>query len=130
MLGDRLVELRKKRDLRQQDVADHLHITRSTYAQYEINRRVPEYATLEKLADFFEVSIDYLVGRDNEKSFVGKVMEGRGSKEQSASDEAMDINDVLEEQSLRMNGKTLSEEDRKRIKDMLELMFPKDKSAD
>lgn len=41
-----------------------LHLSRGTYAQYEIDRRVPEYATLEKLADFFEVSIDYLVGRE------------------------------------------------------------------
>ncbi|CAM4101809.1 helix-turn-helix domain-containing protein [Paenibacillus alkaliterrae] len=64
MLGETLVLLRKKKKLTQQDIADRLHLTRSTYAQYEINRRVPEYATLEKLADFFEVSIDHLVGRN------------------------------------------------------------------
>lgn len=67
MLGKTLVSLRKNRGLTQQDVADRLHITRSTYAQYEIGRRVPEYATLEKIADFFEVSIDYLVGRDKQE---------------------------------------------------------------
>lgn len=63
MLGERLVQLRKAKKLTQQQIADKLHLTRGTYAQYEINRRVPEYATLEKLADFFEVSIDFLVGR-------------------------------------------------------------------
>lgn len=64
MLGERLTRLRKSRKLTQQQVADMLHLSRGTYAQYEIDRRVPEYATLEKLADFFEVSIDYLVGRE------------------------------------------------------------------
>lgn len=46
MLGERLSKLRKERNLTQKDVANRLHITRSTYAQYEIDRRVPEYATL------------------------------------------------------------------------------------
>ncbi|NDI35195.1 helix-turn-helix domain-containing protein [Chengkuizengella sediminis] len=65
MLGDRLVSLRKKLNLTQKDVSEKLDISRSTYAQYEINRRVPEFATLNKLADFFDVSLDYLVGRKN-----------------------------------------------------------------
>lgn len=63
-LGDRLKQLRKARKLTQENIADRLHISRATYAQYEINRRVPEYETLKKLADFFEESIDFLVGRD------------------------------------------------------------------
>lgn len=66
MLGERLIKLRKARKLTQQQVADKLHISRGTYAQYEIDRRVPEYSTLEKMADFFEVSIDFLVGRSDE----------------------------------------------------------------
>lgn len=68
MLGQRLKELRNLKRLTQDEIAKKLHLTRSTYAQYEVDRRVPEYATLEKLADFFDVSIDYLVGRDNRDS--------------------------------------------------------------
>jgi transcriptional regulator with XRE-family HTH domain len=64
LLGERLLKLRKRLNLTQKQVADKLHISRATYAQYEIDRRVPEYLTLEKMADFFEVSIDHLVGRD------------------------------------------------------------------
>jgi transcriptional regulator with XRE-family HTH domain len=67
LLGERLVELRKERKLTQSDVAKRLHLTRSTYAQYEVDRRVPEYATLQKLADFYDVSIDYLVGRTDDR---------------------------------------------------------------
>lgn len=63
MLGERLTALRKEWNLTQESLAEVLHITRSTLAQYEIDRRIPEYLTLERLANFFDVSIDYLVGR-------------------------------------------------------------------
>lgn len=66
MLGERLTQLRKARKLTQQQIADKLHLSRGTYAQYEIDRRVPEYSTLEKMANFFNVSIDYMVGRTSE----------------------------------------------------------------
>lgn len=68
MLGRRLTELRKEKKLTQTEIAEKLHMSRSTYAQYEVDRRVPEYATLEKIADFFDVSIDYVVGRTNERN--------------------------------------------------------------
>jgi transcriptional regulator with XRE-family HTH domain len=67
LLGERLAKLRKQRNLTQQQVADKIHISRATYAQYEIDRRVPEYLTLEKLADFFEETIDFLVGRETKE---------------------------------------------------------------
>jgi len=65
MLHSRLVKLRKDRGMTQQQLSDILHISRGTYAQYEIGRRTPDYDILHKLADFFEVSTDYLLGRTN-----------------------------------------------------------------
>lgn len=65
MLYKCLTKLRKDRGLTQQQLADSLHISRATYAQYEIGRRTPDYDILHKLADFFEVSTDYLLGRSN-----------------------------------------------------------------
>lgn len=59
----RLKSLRKSRKKTQQDMADLLSIARGSYAQYEIGRRNPDYDTIQKLADFFSVSIDYLLGR-------------------------------------------------------------------
>ena len=64
MLGKRLKELREKRGLTQKELAQHIHISRDTYAQYEINRRSPDFKTLIYLADFFGVTIDYLLGRN------------------------------------------------------------------
>lgn len=62
MFGTRLQTLRKERKLRQEDMAKQLGIARTTYAMYEQGNREPDYNTLIKLATFFEVSIDYLLG--------------------------------------------------------------------
>jgi transcriptional regulator with XRE-family HTH domain len=72
MLGDRLTQLRKAKKMTQQQIADKLHISRGTYAQYEIDRRIPEYTTLENMANYFDVSIDYLVGRTDDKKIKKK----------------------------------------------------------
>ncbi|MDA2491345.1 helix-turn-helix domain-containing protein [Bacillus cereus] len=63
MFGTRLHTLRKERKLRQEDMAKQLGIARTTYAMYEQGNREPDYNTLIKLATFFEVSIDYLLGK-------------------------------------------------------------------
>ncbi|CAI6314239.1 helix-turn-helix domain-containing protein [Bacillus subtilis] len=70
MLSDRLVELRKSKELTQQGLADKLKITRSSLSQYEIGNRQPDYETLKKIADFFEVTTDYLLGYSNTKPVV------------------------------------------------------------
>ncbi|WP_342762070.1 helix-turn-helix transcriptional regulator [Bacillus sp. BR3(2024)] len=62
MFGTRLHTLRKEHKLRQEDMAKQLGIARTTYAMYEQGNREPDYNTLIKLATFFEVSIDYLLG--------------------------------------------------------------------
>lgn len=61
-MGERLRELRLKRNLSQEDVARHIGITRSAYSHYEINNRQPVYDTMIKLASFFHVSLDYIIG--------------------------------------------------------------------
>lgn len=61
-LGDRLKQLRAKKDITQGVVADVVGISRATYAHYEINKREPDFETLKKMADFFNVSTDYLLG--------------------------------------------------------------------
>ena len=65
---DRLKEARKKRGLKQSDVAEHLGIAVRSYQYYEAGRRRPEYERLIALADYFDVTTDYLLGRtDKEK---------------------------------------------------------------
>lgn len=64
MFSSKLVKLRKERKMTQQQLADILHISRATYAQYEIGRRNPDYQTLTLLTDFFGVTTDYLLTKD------------------------------------------------------------------
>ncbi len=66
--ADKFKEIRKDKNLTQEELAMHLNIARSTIAGYETKRKEPDYETLRKIADFFEVSIDYLLGRTDEKS--------------------------------------------------------------
>ena len=63
MLGKRLLYLRNKRELTQEELAKIFCMSRSTYAQYEVNRRKPDYDTLQRIADYYKVSTDFLLGR-------------------------------------------------------------------
>jgi transcriptional regulator with XRE-family HTH domain len=59
----RMKDLREDGDLRQKDIAGILNISRSAYANYERGERDMYGQTLEKLADFYETSVDYIMGR-------------------------------------------------------------------
>lgn len=71
--GNRLKQLRNKKGLSQKELTERLNINRSTYARYETSATQPDYETLERLADFYEVSVDYILGRtdnpSNEQTF-------------------------------------------------------------
>lgn len=56
-----LKKLRLEKGLNQEDVAKYLGVTQQAYANYERGARQPDYAMLQKIADFFNVSIDYLI---------------------------------------------------------------------
>ncbi len=60
-----LKQLREERQLSQKDIAEYLGITRQAVASYELAKREPDYEVLRKLADYFGVSVDYLLGRSS-----------------------------------------------------------------
>ncbi|TLS49423.1 helix-turn-helix transcriptional regulator [Paenibacillus antri] len=61
--GERIAKLREDLGLTQGELAARLGITRASLSHYETNRRQPDYETLSALADFFDVSVDYLMKR-------------------------------------------------------------------
>lgn len=65
MSTNRIKDLREYRDLRQTDVAEATGIDQRTLSNYETGKTNPDSFALIRLADFFDVSIDYLVGRTN-----------------------------------------------------------------
>ena len=66
-LSQRLHELRKEKALSQQQVADAVDIGFSTYRRYENGQREPDASTLVRMADFYDVTADYLLGRSDER---------------------------------------------------------------
>ena len=66
-LLQRLRDLREDMDLYQKDIADYLHCSQVTYSRYELGTREIPLESLNALADFYGVSVDYLMGRTDEK---------------------------------------------------------------
>lgn len=59
--GERIAKLRKKKRLTQLELAKRLNISKSTLGMYEINKREPNFEMLIQLAEYFEVTLDYLI---------------------------------------------------------------------
>lgn len=65
-LSERLIQLRKQRNVLQKDVANAAKLSVVGYQRYEHGTRKPTSDILIALADFFDVSLDYLVGRSDD----------------------------------------------------------------
>ena len=66
--GEKLLALRKEKGVSQAGVADYIGLTVAGYQNYENGRREAGYETIAKLADFYGVTTDYLLGREPDTS--------------------------------------------------------------
>ncbi len=73
--GQRLKSLREEKKITQDELAIHIGVGRPTIAGYETKGKQPSFEILEKLADFFGVSIDYLLGRTNDLNYKDMVFD-------------------------------------------------------
>ena len=67
MYRNRLRDIREDRDLKQRDLAELLKVHQTTYSDYELGRLNIPVSSLHLLADFYQVSVDYLLGRTSRK---------------------------------------------------------------
>ena len=63
--GDRIAQLRERKGMTQEELAGSIGITRAALSHYEKNRREPDYKILSKIADYFKVSIDWIIRGNN-----------------------------------------------------------------
>lgn len=63
IFGKRLKQLRIKQNMSQKELSERIGVVRSTITQYETGLRMPSLSMVIKIADYFEVSVDYLIGR-------------------------------------------------------------------
>lgn len=74
-MSNNLKNVRIKRGIKAIDIAKALNVSKQTISNWENGKRFPDIKTLIKLADFYNVSVDYLVGRtDDDLDFI-KIME-------------------------------------------------------
>ena len=66
-LAERLRILRKEKRMTQTEMAEQFNQSLRAYQYYEAGQRYPEYPHLLALADFFDVSLDYLTGRSEDR---------------------------------------------------------------
>ncbi|WP_149315799.1 helix-turn-helix domain-containing protein [Lentilactobacillus buchneri] len=117
MRGDRLKDLRQGRRLTQEQMASKLDVPRTTYAAYEQNKREPDDAMKIKIADYFGVTVDYLVGNSSSRS---------SSAPNWANDQ--DIHDLkafldANEDAMTYEGEHLTDEERKQLRVAEETIF-------
>lgn len=109
----RLRQLRTAKGETQEKVAEFLDVARATYSGYERGVIVPPYDKAKKLADRYEVNIDYLMGRSNDP------VKGVSSyeKEIDISKSLLLLSDMLcdDESDIKYNGKSLSNKQKEDI---------------
>ncbi|WP_019781512.1 helix-turn-helix domain-containing protein [Streptococcus sobrinus] len=111
MFPERLKSLRLEAGLTQKEIASHFQTSPQSYAQWEKGLRKPSSKSLNKLAEFFDVSTDYLLGNSNLKHEIPK-----GEELEKELDRAID-------NSVGYEGEPVSDRDRETIKRVLREYF-------
>ena len=103
-IGDRLKQLRVEYGILQKKLAEQLNLSQQTISLYESNKRQPDYDTLKQIAEFFNVSTDYILGITDIKETVNAVVEkadeytlGESFSSYSTSEERIKALEILDE---------------------------------
>jgi len=112
----RLRSIRKRRKLTQRELASKLNMSQSTIALYETGDRKPDPDTINKIADFFDVSTDYLLGRSDDPN--------------PNKEEEVDIKKILEQKKkAHWDGRELTEEERRYLSRLIRVAIQRDEEA-
>lgn len=108
--SSRLKYLRKEKGKTQQSIAELLKVQRSTYGEYERGKILPPMDKLKVLADYFGISVDYLMGHTNFKTHEER-------QEKDAMDVSKNLKIILEylednQSALTFDGETLGKDSR------------------
>lgn len=107
MFGHKLKTLREHKYLAQGTVAQKLNLTQATYSRYESDIHQPDFITLRRIANFFNVSIDYLL--DNEKNI-------------STVDNFIDLKSFINNGNYTINSRLPSAKERRMLSQMIDVI--------
>ncbi|MCA1021824.1 helix-turn-helix domain-containing protein [Halobacillus litoralis] len=126
MLEQRLTYLRRLHKLSQYELAEKLGFSRGKYSNYEQGKRSPDYETLARIADFYDVTIDYLLGRTDEPN---------PNKNAAPFDPLQELNKIYEKYDVQDAGfwdiekwKEMTPEDLRSLEDYFEYLYNKSKN--
>ncbi|WP_018757557.1 helix-turn-helix domain-containing protein [Paenibacillus terrigena] len=108
--GNRISELREQKGWTQEELATMIGISRAALSHYEKNRRKPDFETLTQLADLFQVSIDYLIGRTNTSQHVLDPEIEHFTEQLELAD-----SELLERFNLTVDGQQLTDDEARRF---------------
>lgn len=118
MLGEKLKELRKAKGQTQEQVAKYLGVSRAAYSHFENNRNEPDYNILDKLANYYEVTTDYLLNRNSTPQWADRR-------------DTTDLKKFLDDDSgMTYDGENLTEEENQQLRVALTQIFWKRRRAE
>jgi transcriptional regulator with XRE-family HTH domain len=116
--AERLTHLRERKGLTQEDLAKRLNISRSALSLWEIGKREPNFETATKIADFFGVSVDYLLGRtDDPRSLKEKVFDPTYEPTE------VDLEELLQIANIRFMGEKLAKQDKDKLLQIAKILW-------
>ena len=109
-LGDKLANLRKSMGLKRPEMGERIGIGYQTLYKYETNQRMPDPAVINRLAHFFGVTTDYLIGDGDQASHW--------------ANQRIDVRRLCDDVDLYLNGDPMSEENKEKLRLAIRILFP------
>jgi len=117
-----LRQLRTEKNLSQKDVADAIGVDRTTYTKYETGKSQPDFVTIQKLAEFYSVSVDYLLGRTDIRN--PYIPEEYTQKHKVTKRDLMQYEDFIKQAGIFFMNDEVAEEDKEKLfRDISELFW-------
>ncbi|WP_254450313.1 helix-turn-helix domain-containing protein [Cohnella herbarum] len=120
MFPQKLRELRKEKRLTAKQFGEKFTLAESTISGYETGARTPDMETIEKFANFFEVSVDYLMGRTDARSTTSK-----SGSNHNVDPEIIELLDKLQKKGAALEAtailRTASKMNKEQLKDILKV---------
>jgi transcriptional regulator with XRE-family HTH domain len=118
MLGDKIKNLRKEKGVTQQELANAVEVVQSTIGMIESGKKTGSPKTLKKIADFFDVTVDYLLANNEIKE---NVELSKKAERDIAKDLERTLNELENSQdALMFSGEPLDDETRELLRISLE----------
>lgn len=106
---DMLKYLRSRENLSQAELAEKLGISKSTVSMYEVGRRKPDFESLEIIADFFNVDMNFLLGKQEPENEISRLTSKDERDIQKKLNQIMEDIQNKENSPLYYNGKELDD---------------------